>query len=43
MNFENQSTFGEVMGNIIVAGFLLTQCVHVCKNELIKVVLCVFG
>jgi len=30
-NFENQSTFGEVMGNIIVACFLLTHGV-VCIN-----------
>jgi len=40
MNFENQSTFGEVMDNIILS---LTHSVHICKNELIKVVLCVFG
>jgi len=27
MNFENQSTFGEVMGNIIVACFFIdSQC-----------------
>ena len=28
-NFENQSIFGEVMGNIIVACFLLTHSVHI--------------